>query len=205
MSTKELLIQSLIDEGVLKTPRIIKAFRAIDRADFVPEELKNEAYGNYPLPIGYGQTISQPLTIAFMLELLQPRSGEKIFDIGSGSGWTTALLSCITGVTGRVVATEIIPELCAWGEENVKKYNFVAKEITMFVCGDGKNIRGNQFDKILSGAAAQDGIPPEWRDQLAVGGRIVAPIGNSIWLFTKKSETEWEEKEYRGFAFVPLK
>lgn len=203
MATNESLIQSLIDEGVLKTPRIIAAFRAIDRADFVPEESKGEAYGNYPLPIGEEQTISQPLTVAFMLELLAPQSGEKILDVGSGSGWTTTLLAhLVSGNHGNVLGVEKITKLCAFGQKNLAKYFDESR--AKIICGDGKNIKNTRFDKILSSAAAQKDIPAWWREQLAIGGKIVAPIGNSIWLFTKKSETEWEEKEYPGFVFVPL-
>ncbi|MDP2934232.1 MAG: protein-L-isoaspartate O-methyltransferase, partial [bacterium] len=86
----EELIKQLIKDGYLKTPLIIGAFEKIKREDFVPDDLKGEADINAPLPIGYGQTISQPLTVAFMLELLQPKPDDKILDIGSGSGWQTA-------------------------------------------------------------------------------------------------------------------
>ena len=89
------LVDSLIREGWLKTPRIIEAFRKVKRIDFLPEDMKDLAELNEALPIGSGQTISQPLVVAFMLELLQPQKREKILDIGSGSGWTSALLAYI--------------------------------------------------------------------------------------------------------------
>ena len=84
----ERLIQAMVLSGVLKTPSLIQAFRHVDRADFIPEAQRKYAYLDEPLPIGYGQTISQPSTVAFMLEWLQPGAGERILDIGSGSGWT---------------------------------------------------------------------------------------------------------------------
>ena len=87
------LIDNLIAEGWLKTPRIIEAFRKIKRVDFLPEDIKNLAELNEALPIGWGQTISQPLVVAFMIEQLDPQPGDKILDVGSGSGWTTALLA----------------------------------------------------------------------------------------------------------------
>ena len=128
MTGNEQLVQSLIDEGFLKSPRLIQAFRSVDRADFVLPEYRAEAYGNHPLPIGEEQTISQPLTVAFMLELLDPQPGEKILDIGSGSGWTSALLSAVVGETGKVFAIERIRGLCALGEKNLKKYSFSKTE-----------------------------------------------------------------------------
>ena len=100
------LIDSLIQEGWLKTPRIIEAFRKIKRVDFLPEDMKDLAELNEALPIGYGQTISQPLVVAFMLEQLEPRPGDKVLDIGSGSGWTTALLAEVVGHGGRVIAID---------------------------------------------------------------------------------------------------
>ena len=99
----ENLIESLIKDGYLKTPSIIEAFKNIDRADFVPEECKGDACVNAPLPIGFEQTISQPLTVAFMIELLEPKPGERILDIGSGSGWVTAILAYIVGSEGKVI------------------------------------------------------------------------------------------------------
>ena len=87
------LIDSLILRGYLKTPSVIEAFRKIKRADFLPSHLKSLSDIDEALPIGEGQTISQPAVVAFMIELLEPKKGEKILDVGSGSGWTTALLA----------------------------------------------------------------------------------------------------------------
>jgi len=199
------LIDSLIEEGWLKTPRLIEAFRKIQRVDFVPEDIKNLADLNEALPIGFGQTISQPLVVAFMLELLEPKSGEKILDIGSGSGWTSALLAEIVGERGKVIAIEIISELKEFGKKNAAKYSFVEKKIVSFLSRDGSKGYKQEapFDKILTSASAEK-LPRAWKEQLKVGGRIVTPIGTSIWLFIKKTEDEFEEKEYPGFAFVPL-
>jgi len=206
------LIDSLIEEGWLKTPKIIEAFQKIKRVDFLPEDIKDLAELNEALPIGDGQTISQPLVVAFMLEQLQPEKGDKILDIGSGSGWTTALLAEIVGEKGKVFAIEIIPELVEFGERNVEKYNFVKKGVVEFILADGSkgypNISSRPelaegFDKILASASARE-IPQAWKEQLKIGGRIVTPVGSSIWLLIKKSEKEFEEIEYPGFAFVPL-
>jgi len=199
------LIDSLIKDGWLKTPIIIEAFKKIKRADFLPEDIKDLAELNEALPIGFGQTISQPLVVAFMLELLKPQSGEKILDIGTGSGWTSALLGEIVGEHGKIIALEIIPELKEFGKKNAAKYNFLEKKIINFMSADGS--RGYKkeapFDKILASASAEK-LPPAWKNQLKTGGRIVTPIGSSIWLFLKKSEDQFEETEYPGFAFVPL-
>jgi len=199
------LINSLIKDGYLKTPRIIEAFKNIDRADFVPEDLRNEAYINAPLSIGWDQTISQPLTVAFMQELLEPQPGDKILDIGSGSGWQTTLLAHIVGPKGRVFAIELISELMEFGRKNVAKYNFIEKGIVKFICADGSKGLAEEapFDKIIAAAAAEK-IPEAWKEQLKIGGRLVTPVGSSIWLLAKISKDKFEEKEFPGFAFVPL-
>ena|SRR3989344_1218042 len=196
------LVAKLIRDGYLKTPQIIEAFSVVDRKDFVPEKHKSESYGDYPLPIGWGQTISQPATVAFMLELLQPQAGDKVMDAGSGSGWQTALLAEIVGEKGSAYSIERISELCEFGRSNLRKYNF--KNIH-FLCADATKGLPEQapFDKIIAAAAGSE-IPPAWLEQLKISGRIVAPIGSSIWLYIKKSETEFEKLEYPGFAFVPL-
>lgn len=201
------LIQGLIEDGWLETRRIIEAFGAVHRADFMPRDIKHLAGQDFAFPIGWGQTISQPLVVAFMLEKLQPNRGDKILDIGSGSGWTSALLAHIVGEKGKVIAIEVIPELKEFGEKNVSGYNFIEKGIVKFVCADGAKGYKEQapYDKILvSASASADRVPQEWKDQLKVGGRIVAPIESSIWIFTKKPDKEFEEQEFSGFEFVPL-
>lgn len=230
--TKEGLVNELQSEGYLKTSAVVRAFQKIDRTDFVPPDLQDEAYENYPLPIGYGQTISQPLTVAFMLELLAPKAGEKILDVGAGSGWQSALLAyCVSRATrinaeqdadkcgyirenrrgnprtsaGWVVAIERIPELKEVAERNIGKYDFITNGIVKVVVGDGSRGYKSEapYDKIVA-AAAGEKIPDEWKRQLKVGGRIVAPIGQSIIVLDKIGKNEYKERDYYGFSFVPL-
>lgn len=207
MSAKENLIQKIIDSGYLKSPHIIEAFLAIDRKDFVVSGYQDETYLNTPLSIGFGQTISQPLTVAFILELLRPQAGEKILDIGSGSGWTTALLAYIVSQKkkGKVIAIERIPELKKFGEKNVEKYNFIKKGVVEFICADGSKgyEKESPFDKILCSAAVEE-IPQAWLKQLKTGGRIVTPLDGEVQLWIKKVENEFDIKRFQGFSFVPL-
>lgn len=208
-------VSDFIKLGVLKTPRIIEAFEKIDRVDFVPLESKEEAYIDAPLSIGEGQTISQPYTVAFMIELLQPKLGDKIFEIGFGSGWQTALLAEIVGKLGKIYAVERIEKLCDFGTENISKYNFIKKGIVKVVLGDATTgfKKYAPFDKIIAAASAQE-IPKEWLKELCpcgtspagrkINGRLVMPIRESIWLYIKKSEKDFEKQEFPGFVFVPL-
>ncbi len=204
MKSNKELVDYLVEKKVLKTPRIIEAFRAVDRTAFVLPEYRGETYENHPLPIGEGQTISQPETVAFMLEKLDPTAGEKILDVGSGSGWTTALLAHIAGDSGKVFGIERIPSLCEFGRKNLEKSAAAGRAKIM--CGDGtKTVKDEgPFDKILASAEAHGAIPEEWKKELKTGGKIVAPVDGAIVLLTKKNGVEWEEKKFPGFAFVPL-
>ena len=205
-------IQKLIEQGWLKSQNIIQAFQKIKRHDFLPEDMKDLDYLDQALPIGFGQTISQPLVVAFMLEQLNPQSGDKILDIGAGSGWTSALLAEIVGSQGRIIAIEIVPALKELGEKNVNKYNFIENGTVKFICADGSKGYPEKapFNRILASASGKE-LPLAWKQQLKIGGRIVAPIKNSIWTFIKKSAShqgagggEFEQIEHPGFAFVPL-
>lgn len=199
------LVKNLIDLGVLKTPRIIKAFESIDRKDFVPHEYADEAYFDTALPTKMGQTISQPYTVAFMLELLDPQPRQKILDVGSGSGWQTALLAQIVGGNGKVFGIEIVPEVKKVGDENIKKYNFLKKGIVMNLNMSAENGLPQEapFDRIVSAAEVKK-IPHAWKEQLTPGGKMVIPQNQSVWLFTKKEDGSWTEEEFPGFAFVPF-
>ncbi len=204
------LINKLIKEGVLKTPELIKAFKKIKREDFVLPEDKDKAEINAPLPIGHGQTISQPLTVAFMLELLQPKEKEKILDVGNGSGWTTALLAEAIGEEGKVYGVERIAELKEFADGNIGKYDFFKKGVAQTFCGDGYEglPESAPFDKILVSAAAPV-MPAKLLKQLKAGGRLVIPLGGQhetqdIVAVDKRGEGDFKEKRYPGFAFVPL-
>jgi len=188
------------------------AFKKIKRVDFLPDKMRELANLDTALSIGYGQTISQPSVVVFMIMRLEPQPGDKVLDIGSGSGWTAGLLAEIVGGPtkgghpGKVIALEIVPELKEFGEKNAAKYGFVKEGRVEFILADGSlgYPKEAPFDRILCSAAVQKQIPKEWREQLKVGGRIITPVGSSIWVFDKKSETKFKETEYPGFAFVPL-
>lgn len=199
-------LNHLIKKGWLKTDRVIEAFKRIKREDFVKKDLKEVSGHDKPLPIGYNQTISQPLVVAFMFEKLDPQPGQKIMDIGSGSGWTSCLLAEIVGEEGKVISIEIIKELMEFGKKNTQKYNFIKKGIVEFYNKDGRkgHLEDAPYDRILASASA-DKIPEDWIKQIKVEGRIVAPVKNSIHLYIKKDpSTEDIKKEYPGFKFVPL-
>lgn len=201
----EELLRQLQEQGYLTTPRIIEAFRAVSRDAFVLPDYRADAARNEPLPIGYGQTISQPLTVALMLELLQPVLGERVLDVGAGSGWTAALLKHLVGEKGSVVAVERVPQLRRFAEENLARAGVDVK----VVGGDGSRgvSASAPFDVIHVAAAARRGVPEPLKAQLAVHGRLVVPVGEAsqtMTLLTRTSPTKYAQRHIPGFSFVPL-
>jgi protein-L-isoaspartate(D-aspartate) O-methyltransferase len=202
MNNNAELIQSLKEKEVLKSDSIIKSLQKIDRIDFVPEEYKQDAYRDCALPIGYGQTISQPYTVAFMLELLEAKRGDTVLDIGSGSGWTAALLSNIVGDTGYVTAIELVPELVQMSKENISKYS--TKNVIVNQVKKGLGVPGKLFDKILVSASANE-FPKELLDQLLFGGTLVIPVQDYIYKVVKTERGDIIGEKHYGFSFVELK
>lgn len=192
-------------DGYLRSSVIIEAFANIDRVDFVLPELELSANADIPLPIGYGQTISQPTTVAIMMELLDPQEGQKILDIGSGSGWTTALLAYIVGEKGKIISLERIKELCDFGRKNIRKVKRINKEVAEFYNMDGSKGYAPRapYDRILVSASAKE-VPQELKDQLKTGGKMVIPVHNYIHYIEKRGENDFYEEKYSGFMFVPL-
>ena len=203
------LTDRLVQNNILQTPEIITAFKKIKRCDFLPRGLSGQAELDMPISIGFGQTISQPSTVAFMLELLQPQAGDVIMDVGSGSGWTLALLAQIVA-SGKVYGIEIKQELASFAVNNVLKYNFISKGTVKVFCQDGWQGLPDlaPFDKIIVAAAASE-IPQALLKQLRIGGRLVLPVGDvgmiqDLLVIEKTAEDQFSKKIYSGFIFVPL-
>jgi len=202
MTPRQALLDKLKRAGTLISPSIIKAFEQIDRADFVTSQYKSRAYDDFPLPIGYGQTISQPTTVAFMLERLLAQAGEAVLDVGSGSGWATALLANIVGPRGKVIGVERVEELLKIGKINLGKYGYDYARIIR--AGDKLGFSDEApYDRILVSAAALE-VPAELIRQLKIGGTMILPVKSSLYKLTKRSGQKYSKEEFYGFSFVPL-
>jgi protein-L-isoaspartate(D-aspartate) O-methyltransferase len=199
------LVEILIHDGYLKSPHIVSAFDEVARADFVPSEFESEADVDIPLPIGFGQTISQPTIVALMLELLDPQKGHRTLDVGSGSGWTSALLGHIVGEKGKVVALDFMPELCEMTRKNVDKFDLIKAGIVECLVGDGQHgyPECQPYDRILV-SASLDEIPNALKKQLVIGGKMVIPVRNHLCYLERRSDDEFYKEDFPGFTLAPL-
>lgn len=185
-------------------PRVMGALREVPRHAFVPEAQQRYAYANGPLPIGYGQTISQPYIVALMTELLRPEPAYRVLEIGTGSGYQTAVLARLVR---HVYTLEVVPELARTAAERLARLGF-----DNVSCREGDGHLGwpeeAPFDGILVTAAAR-AIPPALVAQLRPGARLVIPVGppygyQSLKLLEKDPQGAVSERDILGVAFVPL-
>ncbi len=204
MNREELLNHLEFETQVFKNKAIKKAFEAIDRKDFVMPDYEFEAYEDYALPTFNGETITQPTLVAFMLELLDTQEGDSVLDIGSGSGWTTALLAHMAGNEGNVYGVEIQPELIKQGKANLAKYKKLKLNAEIVEAGEDTGLYTHApYNRIIASVAFDDkeNIIPELLLQLVPGGIMVAPVNDTLIKFEKISDDEIEETEYPGFNF----
>lgn len=199
---REELIQNLINQGYLKTPRIIATFRKIPRELFVSEKYKKYAYADEPLPIASGQTISAPHMNAMCTELLKPKKTDKILEVGAGSGYQIALLSVLAK---EVITIELDKELVDFSQKNLKKAGI--KNVRV-IHGDGSKgyPKEQPYDKIIVTCACKK-IPKTLIEQLRIGGIIIAPVGETLQILTLglKTKTGLKKEYHGGCVFVPLR
>ena len=168
---RDRLLRATVESRGIADPRVLAAMRRVPRHRFVPHFLAGDAYSDRPLPIGWGQTISQPYIVAAMTEAVSPKPGDRCLEIGTGSGYQAAVLA---ELCARTYSIEYLPELAAFAADNLRSLGYSIELRT----GDG--FRGwpeaAPFDVIVV-TAAPEHIPPPLLDQLAVGGRLVIPVG----------------------------
>ena len=182
---------------------VLEAMNRVKRHLFVPPELRDQAYGDYPLPIGGGQTISAPHMVAMMCDYLKLEKGDKVLEIGAGSGYHAAVIAELIGTEGRVYTVERLPLLVDFSTRNLRDAGY--KNVVV-VSGDGTLGLPEHapFDKICVTCAAPS-VPPPLLEQLKIGGKMVIPIGRYIqelYLVEKKNGIEKQSK--CEVAFVPL-
>ncbi len=182
--------------------RLDAAFRAVHREDFLPPDQKGFAFLDRALFIGCGQTSSQPSTVRAMLELLDVQPGQRVLDVGCGSGWTTALLGVLVGPAGRVLGVEIVPELVAWARENLAAYAMAWTGIYQASADELGLPAQAPFDRILVSAEAS-AVPRSLVDQLVVGGTMVVPVRGRMSV-VRRTAGDPEVRHDGHYSFVPL-
>jgi protein-L-isoaspartate(D-aspartate) O-methyltransferase len=201
------LVEYLKARGYLKSKKLERALLKTPRHLFVPQNLLEYAYRDIPLPIGFGQTISQPSTVVIMTEMLDVKPGQKVLEIGAGSGWQAAILSRLVGSKGRVYTVEIIRGLVEFAKKNLQKLNIKNVEV---IHADGSRGLPEKapFDRIIITAATPK-ISEVLLQQLKINGKLVAPVGSAYMqkmVCIEKTEKGYKKSEYEGyFVFVPLR
>lgn len=186
------------------SPAVRAALGKVERHRLVPAEEVARAYGNFPLPIGAGQTISQPYIVALSTDLIEPRPGQVVLEVGTGSGYQAAILA---EIVARVYSVEVVPELGRSAAERLAALGYTNVEVRV---GDGYAGWSDKapFDAIVVTAAAPD-VPPALVDQLKPGGRMVIPVGErwgaqDLMLVEKHADGRLERKSVLPVRFVPL-
>lgn len=197
------MVDTVSAQGV-EDPAVLQALTDVPRHEFVQDQYLPEAYANHPLPIGYGQTISQPYIVGLMTEELQVEAGDKVLEVGTGSGYQAAVLA---EMDIEVYSVEIISELAAMAEQRLDRLGYDSVQIRQ---GDGYFgwEQHAPYDAIIV-TAAPDHVPQPLVDQLKIGGTLLAPVGppggyQELWKVTRVSEDETESVSLGGVRFVPL-
>jgi len=195
------MVEYLRQQGVHEL--VLEAMLRVERHLFVPPERSDQAYGDYPLPIGEGQTISAPHMVAMMCDYLELKKGDKVLEVGSGSGYHAAVIAELIGEEGHLYTVERIPWLVEFSMKNMKRAGY--KNVTV-THGDGTLGLPEHapYDKISVTCAAPD-VPPPLIEQLKTGGKMVIPLGGytqKLYLLEKKNGIERNKK--CDVVFVPL-
>jgi len=198
------MVRTQIEARGVSNEAVLSAMRSVPRHEFAPDHAPELTYTDRPLPIGYGQTISQPFIVAYMTQLLRPDPSDRVFEVGTGSGYQAAVLG---EIIDSVYTIEIVPELAQTATVRLARLgydNVVVRE------GDGYGgwPEHAPFDGIIV-TAAPDSIPPPLLDQLAPGGRLVAPVGptggtQQLTVVTKQSDGRIEREQVMPVRFVPF-
>jgi len=208
---RKLLVKYLKMEGVIRSSLVEEAFLSVPRECFVPEHLRDYAYSDTPLPIGYGQTISAPHMVALMTEELQVEPGHRVLEIGTGSGYQAAILAYIVSKNpqGHVYTIERIAPLAQRALKNILKTRLGLEEFITIIVGDGTQgvPQFAPYDRIIVTAAAPS-IPKPLIEQLKPGGRMVVPVGSRweqiLQIVEKDSQGRIRTRNSIPCIFVPL-